>query len=151
MGLPSTLDCAVGADFVGCADGWAGWQAETGEHGVVVTSPIVLGASAALRVNIEQRTPGAGSARVELRHAANGTAIPDFEMATCRPIVADSSAAAVAQEPSQRRCINSIESGFEQWPASAHSVQRGSRYAARMSRGKSGGDIDTRRYTWLAT
>ena len=96
MGLPSTLDGAVVADFVGCADGWAGWQAETGEHGVVVTSPIVLGAGAALRVNIEQRTPGAGSARVELRHAANGTAIPGFEMATCRPIVADSPEAAVA-------------------------------------------------------
>ena len=63
---------------------------------MVVTSPIVLGASAALRINIEQRTPGAGSARVELRHAANGTAIPGFEMASCQPIVADSLEAAVA-------------------------------------------------------
>ena len=63
---------------------------------MVVTSPIVLGASAALRVNIEQRTPGAGSARVELRHAANGTAIPGFEMTSCRSIVADSPEAAVA-------------------------------------------------------
>ncbi len=65
---------------------------------MVVTSPVVLGASAALRVNIEQRSPGAGSARVELRHAANGTAIPGFDMATCRPIVADSPEAAVAWE-----------------------------------------------------